>query len=177
MPSRPLVIWLVTGIAIVIGALLVLMAGVVGGQVITWDVKGRVLTGFDLALFSVAVGAVGVCAWLAAYGLWRGRAWGRLLAIGFWIAAGGLGLITDRSVPGPGEPTRTYLVHMMLIPGALTALLLFGVPSVRRFFGTGEPEHNVLDHAGSAGRQPNDGGARPTNGPPRPEPEKDRYAK
>jgi hypothetical protein len=139
-PRRPVVLWIVTGSAIVIGGSLILLAAVVGGEVITWDVKGRLLTGSNLALFSVALGAVGACAWLAAYGLWRGRGWGRRVAVGFWIAAGGLGLITDRSVAGPGEPIHTYLVNLMLIPGGVTALLLYGVPSVRRFFARTAPD-------------------------------------
>jgi hypothetical protein len=42
---------------------------------------------------------------------------------------------TDRSVAGPGEPLTVYLVSMMLAPAAVTALVLWGPPSIRRYFG------------------------------------------
>lgn len=80
------------------------------------------------------MGAVGAIVLAAACGLWRGHEWGRQLAVCFWIAAGLLALVTDRSVSGPGEPWHTYLINLMLIPGAITAALLHGIGSVRMYF-------------------------------------------
>jgi hypothetical protein len=57
----------------------------------------------------------------------------RPLALAFWVAGDLLGLVTDRSVAGPGEPLAVYLVGMMLAPAAV--MVLWGVPSMRRFFG------------------------------------------
>jgi hypothetical protein len=125
---------------LILGGALVLLAGVVGTGVITWDVKGRLLRGGDLALFSLSMAAVGALGVGAASGLWRGRGWGRYLAVAFWVAAGALGLITDRSVPGPGEPLRTYVVYLTLLPAGATVLLLWGVPSVRRYLDRRTPD-------------------------------------
>lgn len=116
------------------GVLILLLAAVVGGGVITWDVKGFLLSGWHLALFSLSLAAVGALALVVVRLLWRGGTHARPLAIGFWFVGGALGLITDRSVDGPGEPLRVYLVDMALIPATLVALLLYGVPAVRRFF-------------------------------------------
>jgi hypothetical protein len=117
----------------ILGMLVLLLAAVVGFQVITWDVKGFLLTGSVLVLFSVALGCIGLLGLGAAVTLWQGLPAGRYLALGFWLVGGLLALITDRSVAGPGEPLRTYLVSMMLVPGSITALLLWALPSVRRF--------------------------------------------
>jgi hypothetical protein len=113
---------------------LLLLAALVGSGTITWDVKGFVLTGWRLALFSAALASLAGLAVLAAIGLWHRRPWSRPLALAFWVAGGLLGLVTDRSVAGPGEPLAVYLVNMMLAPAAVTALVLWGAPSVRRFF-------------------------------------------
>jgi hypothetical protein len=132
--SRPPIVTLLAVVYACLGALVLLLAVVVGSRIITWDVKGRLLTGAWLALFSGAVAAVGAMGLLAAQKLWQGSPAGRWLALGFWLAGGSLALITDRSVPGPGEPLHSYLVNLMLLPGGLTALLLWGVPSTRRYF-------------------------------------------
>jgi hypothetical protein len=131
---RPLPLTLMAIVFAILGTLVVLLAGIVGFQVITWDVKGHLLTGGVLALFASALAGLGALALGAAAALWKGRPVGRLLALGFWVAAGSLALVTDRSVAGPGEPLRTYLVDLILAPGTITAALLWGVPSVRRFF-------------------------------------------
>jgi hypothetical protein len=132
---RPWLLWLpVVAYAVVAGGLL-LLAALVGSGSITWDVKGFVLTGWRLALFTAALTTLGALALLAALGLWKRRPWGRPLALAFWVAGGLLGLVTDRSVAGPGEPLTVYLVNMMLVPAAVTALVLWGPPSMRRFFG------------------------------------------
>ena len=131
--GRPFTLCLVATAFAGIGLLVLLLACVVGLGIITWDVKGYLLTGGVLALFAVAIAGVGLLAIAAAIRLWQGRPSGRLLALSFWVAAGMLALITDRAVEGPGEPLGTYLLDLMLLPGSITALLLWGIPSVRRF--------------------------------------------
>jgi hypothetical protein len=132
--SRPLSLVIIVITFAMLGVLMLSLAAVVGFEVITWDVKGLRLTGGVLVLFSLAVAWVGLIALGAAVALWHGRSAGRFLALGFWAGAGLLALATDRSVAGPGEPLRIYLVQMMLAPGSVTALLLWGLPSLRRFF-------------------------------------------
>jgi hypothetical protein len=132
---RPWLLWLpVATYGAAAGALL-LLAGLVGSGSITWDVKGFVLTGWRLALFSAALAGLGALALLTALGLWHRRRSSRPLALAFWVAGGLLGLVTDRSVAGPGEPLAVYLVWMMLAPAAGMAIVLWGIPSMRRFFG------------------------------------------
>jgi hypothetical protein len=131
---RPIPLVLIAIVYAALGSLVLLLAVVVGFQVITWDVKGFLLTGGVLALFSLALTAVGLLGLGAAVLLWRGRSAGRFVALGFWVGGGLLGLVTDRSVSGPGEPLHTYLVSLMLVPCGVTALFLWGLPSVRRFF-------------------------------------------
>jgi hypothetical protein len=132
--GRPWLLWLpVVTYGAAAGALL-LLAALVGSGSITWDVKSFVLTGWRLALFTAALAGLGVLALLAARGLWHRRRWSRPLALAFWVAGGLLGLVTDRSVEGPGEPLAVYLVGMMLAPAAVMALVLWGAPSMRRFF-------------------------------------------
>jgi hypothetical protein len=130
----PLTLGAIVIVYLTIGLLVLLLAAVVGGQVITWDVKGFLLAGWRLALFSSALAALGALAVTAAVGLWRGDRRARPVALLFWFAAGGLGLVVDRSVAGPGEPLRSYLLDMMLVPGGVAAALLFGIPSIRRYF-------------------------------------------
>jgi hypothetical protein len=132
--GRPWLLWLpVVTYGAAAGALL-LLAALVGSGVVTWDVKGFVLTGWRLALFTAAIAGLGALALVVAHGLWYRRRWSRPLALAFWVASGLLGLVTDRSVAGPGEPLAVYLVNMMLAPAAVMGLLLWGVPSMRRFF-------------------------------------------
>jgi hypothetical protein len=114
-----------------IGVLVTLLGLAVLTGLLPWDVKGRLLTGNALALFSGAVLVVGVVGLLAAWGLYRGAAWSGFLSIAFWILVGGVALVADRAVPGPGEPLALYLIELMLIPGVVTALVLYGIPSVR----------------------------------------------
>jgi hypothetical protein len=133
-PRPPIALAAIVLVYFAIGLLILLLAAVVGGQVITWDVKGFLLTGWRLALFSSALAALGTLALATATGLWRGDYRARWSALVFWVAGGGLGLFVDRSVTGPGEPLRSYLLDLMLIPGSVTAALLFGIPSIRRFF-------------------------------------------
>jgi hypothetical protein len=139
LPRRPFGLILVAIVFTLLGTLVLLLAVVVGFQIITWDVKGVLLTGSELALFSLALAFVGLLGLGAAVTLWQGHSAGRFLALGFWAGAGLLGLVTDRSVAGPDEPLQTYLVTMMLVPGSITALLLWGLPSVRRFFRHARP--------------------------------------
>jgi hypothetical protein len=136
----PFTVLLAVLVYVVIGSLILLLAAIVGGGVITWDVKGFLLTGWRLALFSSALGAVGSVAVVAALGLWSARAWARPLALGFWVAAGALGLITDRSVAGEGAPLRSYLVEIALIPATTSAVFLYAVPGVRRHFAEARPK-------------------------------------
>lgn len=131
---RPAIAAALSIVYLLIGALLLILAGAVGASFVTWDVKGFLLTGWRLALFSAALAGVALTAIAAAHGLWKGSRWSRLLAVGFWILAGSLGLITDRSVTGPGEPLAVYLLHLMAIPGGVAAVLLYGFPSARRFY-------------------------------------------
>jgi hypothetical protein len=131
---RPLPLTFVAIVFAILGTLVLSLAGAVGFQIVTWDVKGFLLTGDVLALFSLALACVGLLGLGTAVALWQGRSAGRFLALGFWVGSGLLGLVTDRSVAGPGEPLHTYLVSMMLVPGGITALLLWGLPAVRRFF-------------------------------------------
>jgi hypothetical protein len=133
-PRPPFALIAVVLVYAAVGVLILLLAAVVGGGVITWDVKGFYLTGWRLALFSLALASIGAIALLTARLLWRGAPPGRPLAIGFWFYGGAVGLITDRSVAGPGEPLRAYLVDMGLAPAALAAVMLYAIPGVRRFF-------------------------------------------
>jgi hypothetical protein len=132
---RPGLLWLPVATYVAAAGALLLLAALVGGGSITWDVKGFLLTGWRLALFTAALAGLGALALLAAYGLWNRRRWSRPLALAFWVASGLVGLVTDRSVAGPGEPLTVYLVGMMLAPAAVMAMLLWGLPSIRRFFG------------------------------------------
>jgi hypothetical protein len=131
---RPFPIIFTAIVFALLGALVLLLAVAVGFHIVTWDVKGFLLTGGVLALFSLALAGLGFLGLAAAVALWKGRSAGRLLALGFWVGGGLLGLVTDRSVAGPGEPLHTYLVGMMLVPAGITAIFLWGLPSVRRFF-------------------------------------------
>jgi len=131
---RPWVVWIAALAYLVAGIVILLLAIVVGTGTITWDVKGFLLTGWRLALFSSALGAVGGVGLSAALGLWWGSRWARPLAIGFWFFAGGLALVTDRSVAGPGVPLATYLVNMILVPVVVAAALLYGAPASSRYF-------------------------------------------
>lgn len=110
---------------------------------LTWDVKGRVLRRFELGLLAGAFGVAGLLAATAAAGVWNGRRWGRVLAVGLWVLVGLSGLTTDRSVAGPGEPLSTYLVDMMLLPVAVTVLLLWLPRPSRRFFSDHRGRHTV----------------------------------
>jgi hypothetical protein len=150
-PRPPIVLAAIVILYLTIGLLILLLAAVVGGQVITWDVKGFLLTGWRLALFSSALAALGVLALATAIGLWRGAQQARWSALIFWVAGGGLGLFVDRSVTGPGEPLRSYLVDLMLIPGSVTAALLFGLPAVRRFFRAQRPAGPAPTGTGRSG--------------------------
>jgi hypothetical protein len=132
---RPGLLWLPVGTYGAAAGALLLLAALVGSGFVTWDVKGFLLTGWRLALFTAALAALGALALLVAHGLWHRRGWSRPLALAFWVAGGLLGLVTDRSVAGPGEPLAVYLVGMMLAPAAAMALVLWGVPSMRRFYG------------------------------------------
>jgi hypothetical protein len=129
----PLLLILVALVYLAIGGAILLLAAVVGFQVITWDVKGFLLTGWRLALFTAALVSLGALALVAALRLWKGRPGARVLALGFWFAGGAVGLVTDRSVSGPGEPLWTYVGEMALLPALLFGALLFGVPGVRRY--------------------------------------------
>jgi hypothetical protein len=132
---RPGLLWLPVGTYGAAAGALLLLAALVGSGFVTWDVKGFLLTGWRLALFTAALAGLGALALLVAHGLWNRRRWSRPLAPAFWVAGGLLGLVTDRSVAGPGEPLAVYLVGMMLAPAAAMALVLWGVPSMRRFYG------------------------------------------
>jgi hypothetical protein len=131
---RTAVLWLLVAAYGLLAASLLLLATVVGSGIITWDVKGFLLTGWHLGLFTAALAALGMLALLCAWGLWGGRRWSRPLALLFWLAGGLLGLVTDRAVPGPGEPLAVYVVNMILIPAAVVSLVLWTVPAIRRFF-------------------------------------------
>jgi hypothetical protein len=131
---RPVLLWLLVVAYGLLAASLLLLATIVGSGMVTWDVKGFLLTGWRLGLFTTALATLGVLALLCAYGLWGGQRWSRPLALVFWLAGGLLGLVTDRAVPGPGEPLTLYVVNMMLIPAAVVAVALWGVPAIRRFF-------------------------------------------
>lgn len=132
---RPGLLWLPVLTYVAAAGALLLLAALVGGGSVTWDVKGFLLTGWRLAVFTAALAGLGAMALLAACGLWFRRRWSRPLALAFWVASGLLGLVTDRSVAGPGEPLAVYLVGMMLAPAVVMALFLWGVPSIRRFLG------------------------------------------
>jgi hypothetical protein len=130
-PVIPRVVAALLGIFAVLD--IVLAVQLATGQVV-WDVKGYVLRGGELALFTSAVAAVGLVGTTSAAGIWMGRDWGRWGALVFWLMVGLVSVTTDRSVAGPGEPLHVYFVYMMLLPGAITGALLWLVPPSRRFF-------------------------------------------
>lgn len=99
LPRRPLPLILVATVCAILGSLVLLLEVVVGLQIITWDVKGSLLTGGVLALFTLAVACVGFLGLGASVTLWQRRSAGRFLVLGFWVGAGRLGLVSDRSVP------------------------------------------------------------------------------
>lgn len=116
-----------------LAALDVLLAIQLISGAVPWDVKGHLLEGVELSLFSFIVGMVGILGILTSVLIWQGRQAGRLGAVAFWLVVGLVAGATDRRFEGVGEPLWFY-VALGTGPAAVTTMLLWFPKASRRFF-------------------------------------------
>lgn len=107
-----------------VGALVLALAVAIGTGAVPWDVKGYLLRGWRLGVFTSAVLLVAASFLSAGLYLWRGGVAGLVRLVASWTLFGLVGLVTDLSVAGPGEPWTLYVVRLALLPVAVLLLVL-----------------------------------------------------
>lgn len=127
--------WTVAAVLVLFGAALLLLALIMllrAGE--PWDLNGLVLDGGRVVLFALAMALLGAAALLCVAGLIRARRWARPLALLFWVLGPAIVLTFDRASSAPRFPVLAYTGTRMLLPLALTAALLYLLPSARDYF-------------------------------------------